>query len=56
MATNITYSDPIAFFLNTPVQGKAGVGTRGYYKVKVTDTGRVEGSEVSGDPKAGRPI
>jgi hypothetical protein len=57
MATNITFSDPITFFLETPAPGRKGIkDQRSYYKVKVTDTGRVEGSTVSGDPKAGRPI
>ena len=49
MATNITFSDPITLL-------KGIKGQRSYYKVKVTDTGRVEGSLISGDPKAGRPI
>jgi hypothetical protein len=61
MATNITFSDPITTVFDVAVPGATGsapelVGQRRFYKVKVTDTGRVEGSTISGDAKAGRPI
>lgn len=58
MATNITFSDPITTVFVVPAPGVSAsvMGERRFYKVKVTDTGRVEGSTISGDPKAGRPI
>ena len=58
MAENIVYSDAIT--MDVLDYDRSGGGkfstTKKYYKVKVTDTGRKESSDKTGDANIGRPI
>ena len=54
MAENIVYSKPISIF-STQAEGR-GQKVKTTYKLKVTDTGRKETTDKTGDPKASRPI
>ena len=58
MAENIVYSDGIT--MDVLDYDRSGGGkfstTKKFYKVKVTDTGRKESSDETGDPRIGRPI
>ena len=54
MAENIVYSKPISIF-STQAEGR-GQKVKTTYKLKVTDTGRKETTDKTGDSKASRPI
>ena len=55
MAENIVYSKPISIFSTQAGMGR-GQKVKTTYKLKVTDTGRKETSNKTGDDAIGRPI
>lgn len=55
MAENIVYSKPISIFSTQAGMGR-GMKVKTTYKLKVTDTGRKETSDKTGDDAIGRPI